>query len=84
MEILATISSFVTHVKVEKGLSPNTVEAYHRDLVKFEAFAKKLEDAGIKFDSPYKKSEPMNAAFAVFQDPFGTLIELSEGLSAVK
>ncbi len=41
MEILATISSFVTHVKVEKGLSPNTVEAYHRDLVKFEVFAKK-------------------------------------------
>jgi integrase/recombinase XerD len=41
MEILATISSFVTHVKVEKGLSANTVEAYQRDLVKFEAFAKK-------------------------------------------
>jgi integrase/recombinase XerD len=41
MEISATISSFVTHVKVEKGLSANTVEAYQRDLVKFEAFAKK-------------------------------------------
>ena len=41
MEILATISSFVTHVKVEKGLSANTVEAYQRDLVKFELFAKK-------------------------------------------
>src|SRR5579862_1882732 len=41
MEISATISSFVTHVKVEKGLSANTVEAYHRDLTRFEAFAKK-------------------------------------------
>src|ERR1700735_1408915 len=41
MEILATISSFVTHVKVEKGLSANTVEAYQRDLMRFEAFAKK-------------------------------------------
>ena len=41
MEILATISSFVTHVKVEKGLSANTVEAYHRDLMKFDVFAKK-------------------------------------------
>ena len=41
MEISATISSFVTHVKVEKGLTANTVEAYQRDLVKFEAFAKK-------------------------------------------
>jgi hypothetical protein len=43
----------------------------------------KLEDAGIKFDSPYRKANRMNAAFAVFQDPFGTLIEMSEGLSAV-
>ena len=41
MEISATISSFLTHVKVEKGLSSNTVSAYHRDLVKFDAFAQK-------------------------------------------
>ena len=41
MELLATISSFLTHVKVEKGLSLNTVEAYQRDLFKFEDFAKK-------------------------------------------
>jgi integrase/recombinase XerD len=41
MEIAATISSFLTHVKVEKGLSSNTVSAYHRDLVKFDEFAKK-------------------------------------------
>ena len=41
MEISATISSFLTHVKVEKGLSPNTVSAYRRDLVKFDGFAQK-------------------------------------------
>jgi integrase/recombinase XerD len=41
MEIPAAISSFLTHVKVEKGLSSNTVSAYKRDLVKFDAFARK-------------------------------------------
>jgi integrase/recombinase XerD len=41
MEIAAAISSFLTHVKVEKGLSVNTVAAYRRDLVRFEQFAKK-------------------------------------------
>lgn len=41
MELSSTISSFVTHVKVEKGLSANTVEAYRRDLLKFDVFAKK-------------------------------------------
>ncbi len=41
MEINAAISSFLTHVRVEKGLSPNTVSAYRRDLLKFDEFAKK-------------------------------------------
>jgi integrase/recombinase XerD len=41
MEITAAISQFVTHVRVEKGLSPNTMSAYRRDMMKFEDFAKK-------------------------------------------
>jgi integrase/recombinase XerD len=41
IEIASTISSFLTHVKVEKGLSLNTVSAYRRDLVKFDGFAQK-------------------------------------------
>src|SRR2546425_6441820 len=41
MEIPATISSFLTHVKVEKGLASNTLAAYRRDLAKFNAFAQK-------------------------------------------
>jgi len=41
MEMSAAISAFLTHVKVEKGLSANTVEAYQRDLAKFSAFAQK-------------------------------------------
>jgi integrase/recombinase XerD len=48
MEIAATISSFLMHVKVEKGLSSNTSSAYRRDLGKFQVFAQKrklsLED----------------------------------------
>jgi integrase/recombinase XerD len=41
MEISAAISSFLTHVKVEKGLSVNTSTAYRRDLAKFQVFAQK-------------------------------------------
>jgi integrase/recombinase XerD len=41
MEIPASISSFLTHVRVEKGLSANTVAAYRRDLAKFSEFSKK-------------------------------------------
>jgi integrase len=41
MELTNAVSSFLTHVKVEKGLSVNTYAAYKRDLSKFEEFAKK-------------------------------------------
>jgi integrase/recombinase XerD len=41
MDISAAISAFLTHVRVEKGLSANTVSAYGRDMLKFDAFAKK-------------------------------------------
>ena len=41
MEIAAAISSFLTHVQVEKGLASNTLSAYRRDLAKFEDFARK-------------------------------------------
>ncbi len=53
MELNGAISSFLTHVKVEKGLSANTAAAYKRDLAKFEEFAKsrKLELAKISRDN---------------------------------
>jgi integrase/recombinase XerD len=41
MEISAMISAFLTHVRVEKGLSVNTISAYRRDLMKFNDFAQK-------------------------------------------
>ena len=41
MEVTAAISSFLTHIRVEKGLSANTVSAYRRDLMKFRDFAEK-------------------------------------------
>jgi integrase/recombinase XerD len=52
MEIAAAISSYLTHVQVEKGLASNTLTAYRQDLTKFEDFAKKrkLALAGVKRD----------------------------------
>jgi integrase/recombinase XerD len=52
MEITAAISSFLTHVQVEKGLASNTLSAYKRDLAKFEDFARKrkLELSAVKRD----------------------------------
>jgi len=45
-----------------------------------EAFCKKLEASGIKLDSPYNKL-PSGNYNAFITDPWGTYIELTEGLS---
>jgi catechol 2,3-dioxygenase-like lactoylglutathione lyase family enzyme len=48
-----------------------------------EAFCKQLEASGIKLDRPYSKVPALGIAIAFFTDPWGTYIELTEGLSAV-
>jgi catechol 2,3-dioxygenase-like lactoylglutathione lyase family enzyme len=45
-----------------------------------EAFCKNLEAQGITFDRPYREIEARGIAIAYFTDPFGTYIELTEGL----
>ena len=47
-----------------------------------EAFCQALEAQGIEFDRPYGEVESLGIAIAFFTDPFGTYIELTEGLDA--
>jgi catechol 2,3-dioxygenase-like lactoylglutathione lyase family enzyme len=49
-----------------------------------EQKCKDFEAAGIKLDTGYRKATAMNLAVCVLTDPWGTYIEISEGLSAVK
>ena len=46
-----------------------------------QAFCKRLEADGVKFDVPYTKS-PSGLGTAFLTDPWGTYIELNEGLNA--
>jgi predicted enzyme related to lactoylglutathione lyase len=49
-----------------------------------EAFTKKLEADGIKLDRPYTKVPALDIAIAFITDPWGTYIELTEGLDKIK
>jgi catechol 2,3-dioxygenase-like lactoylglutathione lyase family enzyme len=49
-----------------------------------EAFTKKLEAQGIKLDRPYTKVPQLGIAIAFIKDPWGTNIELTEGLVDIK
>lgn len=46
-----------------------------------EAFCRKLEANGVKFDRPYRQNPGDPVATALVIDPWGTSIELTEGLS---
>jgi catechol 2,3-dioxygenase-like lactoylglutathione lyase family enzyme len=51
-----------------------------------EKFCRDIEAAGTKLDSPYRKapSPDLKLAVCVLTDPWGTLIEVSQGLNAAK
>jgi predicted enzyme related to lactoylglutathione lyase len=48
-----------------------------------EAFTKKLEARGIKLASPYRQVPALGISIAFINDPWGTYIELTEGLEKV-
>jgi predicted enzyme related to lactoylglutathione lyase len=48
-----------------------------------EEFTKKLEADGIKLSVPYRRVPALGIAIAFFTDPWGTYIELTEGLDKV-
>lgn len=45
-----------------------------------EAFAKEIEAGGIKLETPFKDVPDLKLKLAFLSDPWGTLIELTEGL----
>jgi catechol 2,3-dioxygenase-like lactoylglutathione lyase family enzyme len=46
-----------------------------------EAFCRKLEGLGVKFDIAYRKVPALGIAVAFLTDPWGTYVELTEGLN---
>lgn len=49
-----------------------------------EAFCKQLEAQGVKFDRPYTYVPQIGFAIAFLTDPWGTYIELTEGMDSPK
>ena len=50
------------------------------DADRLEAFSKELEAKGIKLTEKYHKDKSLNIASATIVDPYGTVLELTEGL----
>jgi catechol 2,3-dioxygenase-like lactoylglutathione lyase family enzyme len=50
------------------------------EIKNLEAFCKKLESEGVKFDRPYRYIDALGLSVAFLTDPFGVRVELTEGL----
>jgi catechol 2,3-dioxygenase-like lactoylglutathione lyase family enzyme len=62
------------------GTAGRAVDHVGFEVRNLEAFTRELETKGITIDVPYRKIEALNLAIAFITDPWGTYIELTEGL----
>src|SRR5579863_7533170 len=66
------------------GTTGRAIDHIGFEVKNLEAFTKKLEAQGIKLDRPYTKAPQLGIAIAFIKDPWGTNIELTEGLADIK
>ena len=66
------------------GTQGRAVDHIGFEVKNLEAFTKKLEADGIKLDRPYTKVAALDIAIAFIKDPWGTYIELTDGLDKIK
>jgi len=63
------------------GTKGRAIDHIGFEVKNLDAFAKKLEAQGIKLDSPVRKLPGSTIKIAFLTDPWGTYIELTEGLA---
>src|SRR6266705_5078333 len=66
------------------GTTGRSIDHIGFEIKNLEAFTKKLEAQGIKLDRPYTKVPQLGIAIAFIKDPWGTNIEMTEGLDAIQ
>lgn len=65
------------------GTSGRSLDHIGFEIRDLEGFCKKLEAMGIKLNVSYRKAEALGLGVAFVTDPWGTSIELNEGLGSV-
>ncbi len=66
------------------GTKGRAVDHIGFEIKGLEAFCKQLEAKGVKFDMPYRHVDAIHTSIAFLTDPWGTYIELTDGLAAAR
>ena len=76
--------SFSKAAEAPAGTKGRALDHIGFEVKDLEAFTKKLEERGVKFSIAYRKVPKLGIAIAFFTDPWGTYVELTEGLGLVE
>ncbi|HUF73801.1 MAG TPA: VOC family protein [Gammaproteobacteria bacterium] len=76
--------SFTANAPGMTGTPGGVLDHIGFEVEDLEAFTRELEAKGIALDVPYREVEALGLAIAFVTDPWGTYIELTEGLDAVR
>ena len=71
--------SFATSATPTIGTKGRTIDHIGFEITNLEAFCKKLEARGVKFDVPFRHVPAIGLNIAYITDPSGVYIELTEG-----
>ena len=83
-ELPGVILNFTQSPGEVAGTQGRAVDHIGFEVENLEAFTKKLEADGIKLARPYTKVPALDIAIAFITDPWGTYIELTDGLDKIK
>jgi hypothetical protein len=76
--------NFAPFATMPAGTEGRAIDHIGFEVKNLEAFTKKLEAQGVKLAMPYRQVAVLNLAIAFISDPWGTYIELTEGLDKIK
>ena len=76
--------NFTQSPEATVGTSGRAMDHIGFEVKGLEAFTKSLEAQGIKLTVPYRSVAALNLSIAFINDPWGTSIELTEGLDKVQ
>jgi len=76
--------NFTSTAEPMTGTAGRVLDHIGFEVENLQAFVAELEAKGITFDRPYREIPAAEIAIAFFTDPWGTYIELTEGLDGVR
>jgi catechol 2,3-dioxygenase-like lactoylglutathione lyase family enzyme len=76
--------SFTGDAAGVSGTAGHVLDHIGFEIDNLEAFARQLEARGVTLDVPYRRVDALGIAIAFVTDPWGTSIELTEGLDEVR